>query len=156
MGPDTIKTLWGSGFVNRWHSHPDARLRNAQDTTAAHAQRVAILLAGLFDVGLLDVLDALLHDAPECFTGDAPSTPKRAGLLSTDKAETAWWRAVGVRAPAGGDMLRLCDHIDATLFVLMHAPEVLLSDGWAAMLAGDLALAEKLGVRAAVEALIYG
>ena len=65
---ERIRILWGSGFVNRWHSHPDPRLRNAQDTTAAHSQRVAILVSQLPTNALLtndDMLAAIIHDAPE-------------------------------------------------------------------------------------------
>ena len=79
---DDIRRLWSSGFVNRWHSNADHRLRMSGDMNGGHCHRVAMLYIGLFLYRrgtnemaadhLDNVMIALLHDAPEVISGDIP------------------------------------------------------------------------------------
>ena len=163
MKAETIRKMWQSGFVNRWHTHPDPRLRNAQDTTAAHSQRVATLYLMLTRSAACPstfrtVLRALWHDAPECATGDVPCMAKKKGSLMTralEWQERAFWESVGIGAPTKADpLLKLCDHLDAVLFVKLHAPDVLEGDGWPEQIEQDLGLARELGVNDVVWDLI--
>lgn len=156
---ERIRILWGSGFVNRWHSHPDPRLRNSGDTTAAHAQRVAILLSQLPSMAHLthdDMLEAIIHDAPECYTGDVPYRAKRDLQVSTDDAEDAWWKELGFDDFYPSPLLKLCDQLDAILFVKHVAPDLLLRPDWQDCINHAIGWATTLGVRDIVEELING
>lgn len=138
MDVDSIKALWGSGFVNRWHNHPDPRLRNAQDTTAAHQQRVALLVLSLLgkyatDAERMDaVWSAIVHDAGEVATGDVPAPAKAEAAGMVSRSEAAWFIQHGIPAPLtkSATLLRMCDKIDAILFVARHAPDLLESSEW--------------------------
>lgn len=68
--------------VNRWHSHPDARLRNSGDCIERHQWRVADLCRQICDalgqpVSRELLLAALYHDEAEREIGDLPR-PARA------------------------------------------------------------------------------
>lgn len=147
-----IKTLWASGFVNRWHSHPDPRLRNAMDTTAAHAQRVAILCDQLFpSEHKRHVVAAMYHDAAECITGDVPYLAKRnhPGLrASLDRAEDQFLADHCVTSWSDHFYaeIKLCDGLDAILFVQMVAPDLLTRDDFKDQSRGILDLAKSLGI----------
>lgn len=156
---ERIRILWGSGFVNRWHSHPDPRLRNSGDTTAAHAQRVAILVSQLPTNARLthdDMLEAIIHDAPECYTGDVPYRAKRDRQVNTDDAEDAWWKELGFDAFYPSPLLKLADALDAILFVKHVAPDLLDRDDWQDCINHTLGWAKTLGLRDIVEELING
>lgn len=166
MTANLIKTLWSSGFVNRWHSNPDARLRNSQDTTAAHSQRVAVLVAKLWehlpgrwrDGSLEDALvAALLHDAPECFVGDAPWTIKRKNArlkLELHTAEEKWLRDIGQPLTVT-PVVVLCDQLDAVLFCKHVAPDLLTTQDWLDHVNYVLGFASQLEILETVEGLIY-
>jgi len=147
-----IKTLWASGFVNRWHSHPDPRLRNAMDTTAAHSQRVAILCDQLFpDEIKHHVVAAMYHDAAECVTGDVPYTAKQSDpalRASLDKSEDQFLADHLIKSWSDHFYaeVKLCDGLDAILFVQMVAPDLLDRDDFKAQCRSVLNLAVSLGV----------
>lgn len=72
--------FYRSGFVNRYHSHPDPTLRNSQDLTDGHSNRMAKLAAFVFPK-MIDgnfVLCIVAHDAGEVDSGDAPHHAKNA------------------------------------------------------------------------------
>lgn len=144
MRTKSILTMWESGFVNRWHTHPDPRLRNAQDTTAAHSQRVLTLLILLFTVDAIDShqaarvwQSALWHDADEWFIGDVSHPAKRAlHTMRTALAEGAdvfWKDHVGLPAPQITPEIEICDRLDSYLFVGRHAPDLLGTPEWQRM-----------------------
>jgi hypothetical protein len=155
-----IKTLWASGFVNRWHSNPDPRLRNAMDTTAAHAQRVAILCDQLFpSEHKRHVVAAMYHDAAECITGDVPYLAKRnhpSLRASLDRAEDQFMADHCVTSWSDHFYaeIKLCDGLDAILFVQMVAPDLLTRDDFKDQCKGILDLAKSLGVDRDVTNLI--
>jgi len=158
MSVEVVKELWASGFVNRWHSNPDPRLRNSGDTTAAHSQRVATLVALLTAAKLDDVLAALWHDAPEVFVGDAPGPAKRAFpnlQAALDHADEVWWKALGwERAPRTDGIVALCDKLDAYLFVRDVAPDRIFSGEWTSARHWLEARADTLGVGDVVRGLV--
>lgn len=160
---ERIRTLWGSGFVNRWHTHPDPRLRNSQDTTAAHSQRVAVLAALMGEsLGRSDAILAhsmylsLVHDSPEVFTGDVPYHAKKDGWVSTDAAEDAWWERLGIERRVIPAIVKLADQLDAILYVKLVAPDLLDRDDWQDCINHTLGWAKTLGLRDTVEELING
>jgi 5'-deoxynucleotidase YfbR-like HD superfamily hydrolase len=152
-----ISKLWRSGFVNRWHSHPDPRLRNSGDTTAAHSQRVAILLMFLFPASDSRPRgQALLHDAPEMDLGDTPAGAKRADLDLCEAihvAEASWWGAFAGMVDLD-PRVHLCDLLDAILLVKHVAPDLLARDDWRADIAKARHRADDLGVLPEVEDLL--
>lgn len=174
MNTETIKTLWASGFVNRWHSHPDPRLRNAQDTTAAHSQRVAILVMMLGPVAdteerqsnvFHDLRAALLHDAPECFTGDVPAGAKRYQEvlegdilpLALENLESVWWETTGLPDVFISPLVKLCDLLDAIMFVRHVAPDLLEREDWRTDISKAYGQAATLGFDLSViSGLIHG
>jgi len=146
MTPTEITlSLWRSGFVNRWHANPDHRLRNSGDTTAAHSQRVAVLMMQLFgsEVDAQDVRYALLHDAPECETGDMP---RGCGAKEALRSAEENWFGRHDMALSGDWAIKLCDSLDAILFCHLVAPDLLARDDWRAHIAEVRGLAEKLRV----------
>lgn len=144
--------VWRSGFVNRWHTNDDHRLRNAQDTTAAHAQRVALLVAYLAgpDLNADLLLEALLHDAPEKRTGDVPfdakqDTPAIQSLLTN--MDRRWFLSIGVDWDGTlHPIVALADRLDAILFVRSVAPDVLETDNWPRYIELVIRKAESLGL----------
>ena len=148
---ETMRVLWGSGFVNRWHCNEDPRLRNSGDTTAAHQQRVAVLLAFMNpDANKENIVDALLHDAPEVFTGDVPRPAKRdiPNMQSAlDDADRNWWATLGVLDPPEAEsFLYLADKLDAWLFVKLVAPDLLDKPEWSGEGAKVITLAVALNI----------
>jgi hypothetical protein len=153
MTPATIRALWRSGLVNRWHCNPEPRLRNSHDTTAGHQARVADLMAVLFpDCGEAMILAALRHDAPECVTGDMP---RGCGIKPQIKAaELAWYARMGLPPPPDDPRLRLCDSLDAWLWCQLCAPDLLDDAEWQDHRAEIVALAWRLGVGGQVEGVM--
>lgn len=161
-----VKTLWASGFVNRWHSNPDPRLRCSNDTTAAHSHRVSVLVDLLYDsmdehwqlsTKAQAVRAALLHDAAENYTGDAPYGAKRDSRISAAMqcGERDWWeREMGDDGPEMTPIVKLCDQIDAIMFCGHVAPDLLERDDWRAHEELVMDFASQLGLRDIVEDLI--
>lgn len=157
MKDGTIKTMWQSGAVNRWHTNPDPRLRNSGDTTAAHQWRVATLVMLLSpDADAATLRAALWHDAPECFTGDVPYEAKKEWWVSTARAEEAWWDDIGLEEPDVPGIVKLADTLDHLLFCKSVAPDLLARPDWRAHAEHVIGWADTLGVHDAVLELIYG
>lgn len=148
--------LW-RGDVNRWHSHPNRKLRNSGDTVHAHAARCCILLLDLHPNPSAALLSAcLMHDAAEGWTGDAPYEAKQRWPMLADALE---WAETEVEAQQGiptpvdqvdRDWIKLVDRLDAYLWMLDCAPEEAASLAWEACLRDVLARADAFGVRARV------
>ena len=153
MTPATIRALWRSGLVNRWHANPSPALRNSGDTTAGHAQRVAVLMVKLWpDTSAADLVAALLHDAPECITGDMPrGCPAKPAMAAL---EGDWMARHGVPGPSLPQRLRLCDSLDAWLWCQLCAPDRLADAEWQDHRAEIIALAWRLGVGGQVEGVM--
>lgn len=174
IDPSSLMRLWNSGFVRRFHCNSDRRLRDSGDMNGGHAQRVAILYMGLFmgarrteqedaDVHLMNIMCALLHDAPEVVSGDIPQPGKVRvlELWTGDKAaEVMFWNMIA--APWSGESnwskksahLNLCDLLDAILFTKKEAPDRLTKLGWPRDIELCLEMARDLGVEPTVRFLI--
>jgi len=143
-----IQKSWSSGFVNRWHTNTDPRLRNAQDTNDAHSNRVA-KLAHMLGWHMKAVRShreygesisaAIWHDAPEKLSGDIGYETKRAHppvreVLS--RLNEFYWAQVGfqpISISMGPDKLvAMCDQLDAMLFCKTFAPDLWMRKDWQA------------------------
>lgn len=149
-----IKTLWQSGGVNRWHHNDDHRLRNSQDTNWAHQYRVALLMMRLFPTCTkADIAAAMFHDAPEKKTGDVGRETKLESgdlraLLQRD--ETKWHVDHDTPTSNGDRRIKLCDSLDAYLWMLAIAPDLQHDADWCAHRMEIEQSAVDLGVGAAV------
>lgn len=170
-GPKTaIKNpfmVWGSGHVARWHTHPDPRLRNSNDLTAAHSWRVAMLVYIMMDdktevpvINIMaDILNGLLHDVPEVYTGDMSYKFKRQYPKLADGVEQAgkdWAEREGVLFSNSNPLVKLADRIDAWLWAAVHAPDLVTTESWAEMKSRIMEDAHYLGVADVVMELFLG
>lgn len=168
---DQIRKCWSSGFVARWHTNTDPRLRNAQDTTDAHSNRVAklVYMLGCMSNTVSDDEDlasavecAVWHDAPEKLTGDVSYAVKRLHpeirpMLA--KLDEFYWGQVGVEPVNDTNqnpLVALCDQIDALLFCKLVAPDLWLRRDWQDHTAWTIGLASALGCAGHVEEIING
>lgn len=118
-----------SHTVNRWHCHPDARLRNSGDTTLRHQSEVARLCA-VFASALqlhedrayeLDFA-AWHHDEAEKIVGDLPGPAKDrfpALAAAYAKAELEVLNDMGLNwslTRQEADILHLADKLDGELW----------------------------------------
>ena len=156
------KTLraWRASHVRRWHTNPD--LVDTNDTDAGHQGRVALLVLSLFpDASRALLCHAITHDQGEVAVGDIPYEAKRkdpdlAALLT--EAEVDEIRAQGFPHFALPDkdrrILKLCDHLDAWLWMMRHARHLNKRSDWSAQLKMIVAEAISLGAGPEVRALI--
>ncbi len=162
MTPEKIRDLWSSGFVNRWHTHNDARLRNSQDTNDAHSARVAklyIVLAPLVGQNrrASELGWCILHDVPEKVTGDIAYETKRIHpeiKPYLDDMSAMVWEHFDIGEVIDTPLGKLCDQLDATLFADMVAPDLLARPDWVAQTVVLLDRAEALGIRRVVSDLV--
>lgn len=138
MTPETLHAIWRSGAVHRWHHSKHHVLRTSGDTVAAHSARVAVLVGLLMGrTGDGDmIMAALLHDAPECDLGDTGRMAKvknpdlKNGLLIL---EADWFVQHGVGHyifDMNDPLIKLCDSLDAILWVASIAPYILAEQEW--------------------------
>lgn len=152
----TIRNLHRSGFVQRYHSNPD--LAWTGQTNGQHQWGVAVLLLQLFpDTSMAALREALLHDTGEMGAADVSAPAKRRHPLMGEAAAVAERlerRALGVPEAVltitERDRIKLCDMLEAYLFVSVRAPWVLQGDGWPKDRAWLLQQAAALGVTADV------
>lgn len=154
-------SLWASGYVKRWHSHPVRALRESGDTTGAHSHRMAMLLLMLHptqpSAHLLSCI--LTHDTAEMYTGDAPAPVKDTFLgKAYAKTEEIFSRNLGLPIPSQSDQkwVMLCDKLDAYLWMRDIASAVCVTQPVLEMLADIRVLAEDLGVLDSVARLVGG
>jgi len=151
---DTI--LWKSGDVNRWHANADYRLRNSCDTNAAHSFRVMMLMDRLFpDASKDELRQAMYHDTPEVVTGDTPHTTKAEYGDPMKQIESAVRTRFDIPEP-GSKKVKLCDSIDAIMWMKNVAPDLRDRNDWIAHRNKTFAIAREFGseVSAKVERLI--
>lgn len=119
--------------VNRWHCHPDHRLRYSCDTIAAHQYRVALMcnqfaVALGMDIDRAQELDfaARHHDEAEKIIGDIPGPAKNrfpALLAAYEAAEREVLADMGLSwslTQQEADILHLADKLDAELWARRH------------------------------------
>lgn len=151
--------LWRSGFVNRWHSDDSHALRNSQDTTGGHGYRVALLLKALNpEADAHMVLCALTHDAQEKATCDVPSDMKRDPELNKilKRLEGKAAEEMGLPFVDEDDeiWIKLCDKLDAYLWVASVDPKVLVTEKWSEIYERIMNMAEQLDVDGPVGELL--
>jgi 5'-deoxynucleotidase YfbR-like HD superfamily hydrolase len=144
---------WRASFVKRWHSNAD--LCDTVDYIAGHQGRVAILVLRLFpEASRALLVHAITHDQGEAATGDIPYTAKNAhpelrGMIDVfeGRERTAQGFAFVSLTEADEKALKLCDWLDAWLWMLRHKPKLATRADWAAQFAATLDMAEALGVK---------
>lgn len=150
---------WRAGFTRRWHTNFD--LCDTVDCDAGHQGRVAILVLSLFPKASRELLImALVHDQGEVAVGDLPYATKRANPALANMAhelESAEIFAQGLPdytlSNAGQKALKLCDNLDAWLWMIRHKPRLVGHSDWVKMLIDMRAQASQLGVKDEVAAL---
>lgn len=117
--------------VNRFHAHPNDRLRNSGDTIKRHQNRVALLclrICSAIDARLSPDLSraAKNHDAAEQVIGDMPGPAKErfpALAAAYAKAELEVLAEMGLTwtlTRQEADILALADKLDAWLWASRH------------------------------------
>lgn len=145
--------LYRSGMVQRYHSNPD--LARFGQTNAAHQWGVAALILKLHPHPSRDlIVAALLHDVGELDTGDLASPFKRKypEIAESHSAVEYVHRDETIGQPFPNlddtetDWLRMCDSLEAFLFVKNHRPGILDSYGWPESLQEIHEIARRLNV----------
>lgn len=145
--------------VNRWHAHPDYRLRTCGDNIREHQASVEELARDLcLRMGIKPSDDLLFaarhHDDAEEVLGDMPATAKRrfpALAAAYAKAELEILTEMGYTwslTRQEADILKLCDMLDAYKVMLTFAPDLASQEGWQHDLAEMRKIAERLGRKA--------
>lgn len=130
--------LYRSGFVCRYHCHPNPNLRNAQDLTDAHSNRMVKLFYLIFPEYAQHsnvVAYIIMHDAGEFVSGDSPYSAKRdspalkAALDDVEGAALAGFYGlfqtaalVPVISQKEERMVKILDRLESFLFQTIHAP----------------------------------
>lgn len=132
------KTLraWRASFTRRWHTNPD--LCDTLDYVSGHQGRVALLVLSIFpDASRTLLAHAITHDQGEAAVGDISYDAKRrfpAVAEMCAKAEAQELENQGFRLPNLTEretrMLKLCDHLDAWLWMMRHARHLAGRSDW--------------------------
>ena len=120
-------------MVNRWHCHPDERLRNSGDTIERHQIEVERLCRQFSWVLKLDtgrraelLHAARHHDEAERIVGDLPGPAKArfpALAAAYEEAEREVLADMGLSwslTPQEADILHLADKLEAELWARRH------------------------------------
>lgn len=147
MTPSQIFRVWRAE-VSRWHHSIDHRLRNSGDTIQAHQCRVAQLLSMIFqDCTKDELLEAIMHDVAESWTGDVSYTAKQTPIIrdAHNWAEADTALRLGLPAVTS-PRVKLCDGIDCILWANSRAPDTMHANGWPEHVRAVLSQARSLGV----------
>lgn len=130
-GPDrhAVETVMRMHSVKRWHMIDTTR----QQTLAEHSANVALLVmviitnCPIFHFGdtAHTVMAALVHDAPEAFTGDVPTHTKKRidGLYELEY----WLTHPNFRVDTdknGEALIKICDLADGIRFIRLHGVDM--------------------------------
>lgn len=132
---------WRAGETLRWHSHADARLRRSGDTDAGHSHRAAGLAWDLWPDRPQVARWLRAHDLGESAVGGGPgdvggpvkdADPELARRLEAleEAALARLGVVVPVLTPEERAMARLCDKLDAVLWMLHHASDLQARPEW--------------------------
>ena len=156
------KTLraWNASHVRRWHSNPS--LCDTNDTDAGHQGRVALLVLSLFpDASRTLLCHAITHDQGEVAVGDISYDAKRRFRAVAEmcaEAEAAEIAAQGFALEELTEremrILKLCDRLDAWLWMQRHARHLAKRADWPAQQKMFVAEAISLGAGLEVRALV--
>ena len=152
----TLLDIFRAGRCRRWHRHPV--MVDTDDRLDGHQGRVARLALALFPDDHDLLIMALTHDDGESVTGDIPNPVKNqlsqvARDAIEDMEENARLRLWGGLSGSGkatdivrtATRLRLCDKLDAIMWVAHHHPRLLAEPGWQSDIAEVKALAAQCG-----------
>lgn len=156
----TIYRAWRASFVRRWHSNPD--MCHTVDPISGHQLRVALLALSLRpDLSRAALIHAITHDQGEVATGDLPHDAKvanpelRSIVEMVETAERTAQRWDSAPLPDGeGELLKLCDWLDAYMWVLRHRPRLTHRKDWRDQYTTMTNRAGALGVSEEVKALL--
>lgn len=151
---------WRASFTRRWHTNPD--LCDTIDYVSGHQARVALLILSLVpDVSRGLITGALIHDQGETVVGDISFTAKKENPEIADIANGLEWserRNQGFHVVVLNKdeklLLKLCDWLDAWLWMMRHARHLYARKDWQEQLDQCRKTASALGIGEEVEALI--
>ena len=160
-----ILDIFRAGRCRRWHCEPV--MADTDDRLDAHQGRVARLALALFPGDQALLVAALIHDDGESVTGDIPAGVKmRLSKVALDEIEKMeadgirrLWHSPYIRAfivpdAVMDDRLRLCDKLDAIMWVAHHQPRLWSEGRWPLARLNVLKLAEETGVADEIDWLL--
>lgn len=143
---------WRAGFTRRWHTNPD--LCDTHDPVAAHQGRVALLVLSIYpDASRALLAHAITHDQGEAGSCDCSydakaANPVLAGLLHRLEGDEIF--AQGFALPnltlREAKILKVCDWLDAWLWMMKHAPWLAVRADWSDQRRSILGGAEEVGL----------
>lgn len=151
---------WRASSVRRWHTNPD--LCDTHDPVAAHQGRVALLVLSLYpDASRTLLAHAITHDQGEAGSCDCSydakaANPVLAGLLHRLEGDeiTAQGFALPNLTPREAKILKVCDWLDAWLWMMKHAPWLTVRADWSDQRMNILDLASGVGLLGEVNDLL--
>jgi 5'-deoxynucleotidase YfbR-like HD superfamily hydrolase len=151
-----MKQAWNAAQTRRWHTNAD--LSHTNDPVGAHSARVAVL-ALLLQPGLsrAALVAALTHDLGEYKVGDFPApfkwaNPEIADTLKEQEAAAVADMGFVLETLTDDEaaLIKLCDMLDAWLWMQHHVPHIAGRKDWANMQWVIAKLARDLGHEFAV------
>lgn len=158
---NTVRRIWRASFTHRWHTNYD--MCDTRDPVHGHQGRVVLLVLGLFPhASRRLIIAAATHDQGECKAGDGAydakgEYPELKSLLDAIEADEMYDQGLDYQpdlSPDEAKALKLCDWLDAWLWMMRHARHLYARTDWQAQLRETRRLAETLGVGMEVEDLI--
>jgi hypothetical protein len=151
---------WLASFTRRWHTNPD--LCDTHDPVAAHQGRVALLLLSIYpDASRTLLAHAITHDQGEAGSCDCSydakrNNPQLAGLLHRLEGDEIAAQGFNLPnlTPKEEKILKVCDWLDAWLWVMKHAPKLQHRKDWMAQGEKIAALADEVDLRDEVYAVL--
>jgi hypothetical protein len=144
-------SIFNAGRARRWHRHPV--MADFDDRLDAHQGRVARIAKALFPGDHDLIAAALEHDDGESATGDMPNPAKnRLPAVAREAMDAMEMQAVramwgkSAAPPCNAARLKLCDLLDAIMWVSFKAPHLLREDGWQDDVTKAMDLAAETGV----------
>lgn len=156
-----ILRIWRASFTRRWHQNFD--LGHTDDPVGGHQGRTALLVLALFPECSRQLLAAALtHDQGEMAAADVSfdakfNNPALKELLDgveageRDRQDMSYCDNLSSREEK---ILKMCDWLDAWLWMMRHARHLYARSDWQAQLRWGLEQAEQLCVVAEVQGLI--
>jgi hypothetical protein len=154
--PDVI-AIWRDSFVRRWHTNPD--MSHTTDFNCSHQGRVALLVLSLFPDAGIDLLRAAItHDQGEAGVGDVAFPVKQKNPNLTEQLDDMEADHIAMRglppirlSAVDQRKLKLCDRLDAVLWMLKCNPTIAKKGGWQSDIAFCYSEAAALGVEIPID-----
>lgn len=151
---NNIIRAWRASFVRRWHSNPD--LCDTVDPISGHQQRVALLLLLIYpDCSKALLAAAVTHDQGEAATGDVSydvknARPELRDMLADAEAQEIHRQGFRIAnlTEREARILKLCDWLDAWLWMRMRRPELETRPDWIEQRDRMICTAQNMGLDA--------